>query len=161
VANLTLKKLPANSEQGLAWDNVIYGARSLGYVSALHQSLESSPNKQHITYYLPLSALTPKRERELALDRPLAEWRELIVSDLARAHPDIVELITEIDLWIWGHAMVRPIPGFIWGENRGQLADRFGRVHFAHSDMSGISIFEEAQYQGVVAADQVLRELAV
>jgi hypothetical protein len=32
-------------------------------------------------------------------------------------------------------------------------------VHFAHSDLSGLSIIEEAQAHGVRAADQVLARL--
>jgi hypothetical protein len=35
----------------------------------------------------------------------------------------------------------------------------FGRIHFAHSDLSGFSIFEEAQDPGVTAAQQVLDAL--
>jgi hypothetical protein len=35
-----------------------------------------------------------------------------------------------------------------------------GRVVFAHSDMSGISNFEEAQYHGVKAAKRVLAKLS-
>jgi hypothetical protein len=34
-----------------------------------------------------------------------------------------------------------------------------GRVYFAHSDMSGMSNFEEAQYHGIVAAKKILAEL--
>jgi len=31
---------------------------------------------------------------------------------------------------------------------------------FAHSDVSGLSLFEEAQFRGVTAADRVLRLIA-
>ena len=34
-----------------------------------------------------------------------------------------------------------------------------GRILFANSDLSGFSIFEEAQYRGVTAADLVVRKL--
>jgi hypothetical protein len=34
-------------------------------------------------------------------------------------------------------------------------------VHFAHSDASGLSLFEEAQYRGVAAAERVLAALGV
>jgi hypothetical protein len=34
-------------------------------------------------------------------------------------------------------------------------------VHFAHADASGMSLFEEANYQGVRAAEAVLRHLGV
>jgi hypothetical protein len=33
-----------------------------------------------------------------------------------------------------------------------------GRILFANSDLSGFSIFEEAQYRGVYAADSVLSQ---
>jgi hypothetical protein len=32
-------------------------------------------------------------------------------------------------------------------------------VHFAHSDLSGIALFEEAQDRGVLAAERVLARL--
>jgi hypothetical protein len=58
-----------------------------------------------------------------------------------------------------GHAMVRPAVGSIFSEERRRLAHRDGRILFANSDLSGISIFEEAQYHGVLAAQTVLERL--
>jgi len=57
-----------------------------------------------------------------------------------------------------GHAMIRPAVGSIFSEERGRLARRAprSRILFANSDLSGISIFEEAQYHGVEAAQAVL-----
>jgi hypothetical protein len=56
--------------------------------------------------------------------------------------------------------MVRPAPGFYSrGVNRYWTADRPG-IYFANSDLSGISIFEEAQYRGVQAAQRVLRRVS-
>ncbi len=55
--------------------------------------------------------------------------------------------------------MVRPRVGFIWSEARRRVLDRQSRIHFAHSDLSGYSIFEEAQYRGVLAAERVLNRL--
>ena len=59
----------------------------------------------------------------------------------------------------WGHAMVRPVPGFMWGKARARLAAPLGRIHLAHSDLSGMSLFEEAAYRGATAAETVLRAL--
>jgi hypothetical protein len=59
----------------------------------------------------------------------------------------------------FGHAMARPIPGAIFSEERRKLADLDGRLLFANSDLSGFSIFEEAQYRGVRAAEKVLHHL--
>jgi hypothetical protein len=64
--------------------------------------------------------------------------------------------VNNIDIMRWGHAMIRPTPGFIWGEHRVPLTRPVGNIHFAHSDLSGFSIFEEAQYRGVVAATWAL-----
>jgi hypothetical protein len=54
----------------------------------------------------------------------------------------------------FGHAMARPTPGFL--KARQSDGDRF---YFANSDQSGYSIFEEAQYRGVRAADEALQHL--
>ena len=51
--------------------------------------------------------------------------------------------------------MVRPVPGTISSEERVKLKRRDRRILFANSDLSGISIFEEAQFHGVKAAQAV------
>jgi hypothetical protein len=55
-----------------------------------------------------------------------------------------------------GHAMIRPAAGFMTSQERRRWLQPFGRIWFANSDLSGISIFEEAQYRGVEAARAVL-----
>jgi hypothetical protein len=45
----------------------------------------------------------------------------------------------------------------MWGPQRKELQKSVQNIHFAHSDLSGISIFEEAQYRGVLAAQKVLQ----
>jgi hypothetical protein len=57
--------------------------------------------------------------------------------------------------------MVRPTPGFLWGRARKQAAQPIGQIRFAHSDLRGFSIFEEAQYRGVLAAEQTLEALRI
>src|SRR5690606_41988905 len=58
-----------------------------------------------------------------------------VVADLSRAHPDLPDLVERVDIYKWGHAMVRPTPGFIWGEERTRAQAGPARVHFAHSDL--------------------------
>ncbi len=53
----------------------------------------------------------------------------------------------------------RPRPGLVWGEARARILGHRGRLHFAHADASGISIFEEANDRGVAAAEAVLAAL--
>jgi hypothetical protein len=59
----------------------------------------------------------------------------------------------------FGHAMARPKAGAIFHAQRRKLAALDGPLLFANSDLSGFSIFEEAQYRGVRAAEKVLRRL--
>ena len=155
VANLTVRRLPDDA----AWDNVLVDSPSLGYVVATHQNLRIAPGPSVLTYYLPLTAPNPAAAREWMLAREWRDWVSLILADLGQAHPDIESLVTHVDVMLWGHAMIRPVPGFVWGEARRGAAARHGAIRFAHSDMSGISVFEEAQYHGVRAAEEVLREL--
>jgi hypothetical protein len=64
-----------------------------------------------------------------------------------------------MDIMRMGHAMVRPSVGAIFSEERKRLPRLQGRIRFANSDLSGISIFEEAQYHGVEAAQRVLQRI--
>jgi len=160
VANLTLRAVPDEPAGGaLAWDNVLYDSPALGYVVATHQRLRTAPGPTVLTYYLPLTAVAPAVARERLLAVAREEWAGQILGDLARPHPGIRELTERLDVFRWGHAMVRPVPGFIWGDARATLSALRGRVHLAHSDLSGMSLFEEATYRGATAAEAVLRAL--
>ncbi|MFZ1642458.1 MAG: NAD(P)-binding protein [Candidatus Contendobacter sp.] len=162
VANLNLRGFPEERRGApLAWDNVLYDSDALGYVVATHQHLVAHQEQTVFTWYHALSDRPPDRERQRLLDTPWATWAEKILRDLSRPHPDIRQLVTRLDLVRWGHAMVRPRPGFVWGEARQRLLNVQDRVLFAHSDLSGYSIFEEANYYGVLAAERVLESLSI
>jgi hypothetical protein len=161
VANVTLNAMPVGKGMDLAWDNVIFGSDSLGYVVATHQDVQRVPRRTVLTYYQPLDDDEPAVARQKALTRTYDDWCELILSDLSKAHPDIADHVTHLDVWLWGHAMVRPVPGFIWGKTRLQMQQPIGNIAFAHSDMSGIAIFEEAYSRGVQAADWLLDQLKI
>ena len=155
VANLTVDRPP----DGAAWDNVLYDSPSLGYVVATHQDLRTAPGPSVLTWYLPLAVPNPDAARAWMLAQEWRDWASLILADLVQAHPDIESRVSRIDVMLWGHAMIRPAPGFIWGEARRRAAAPHGAIRFAHSDMSGISVFEEAQYHGVRAAEEVMQAL--
>ncbi len=162
VANLSLRAFPkASRGMPLAWDNVIMNSDSLGYVVATHQSLATHPTETVLTYYHALADGSPLEQRKRLLATSWSDWIESILYDLSRPHPDIRELVSRIDIIRWGHAMVRPRVGFIWSEARRRIIEYNSRIHFAHSDLSGYSIFEEAQYRGVLAAERVLDRLGV
>lgn len=157
VANLFLRDRPANRGFVPAWDNVFYESTSLGYVTATHQR-----GRRHgptvLTWYHAMTSGDPRGARESLLSASREEWVEAIVTDMERAHPEITSLVERIDMCRWGHAMVRPRPGFVWGKARRRAALPVGRVHMACTDLSGVALIEEAQYHGVRAAEEVLRE---
>lgn len=157
VANLTLRDRPRSVGVEMAWDNVLYDSPSLGYVCATHQSLRDH-GPTVLTYYLPLTGRNVSVERSRLLHTSWRQWVEFILSDLSRAHPDLDRLIQSVDVYRWGHGMVRPVPGFLWGPARRAAAEPItSQIFFAHSDLSGLALFEEAQYWGIHAAEQVLR----
>jgi glycine/D-amino acid oxidase-like deaminating enzyme len=159
TANLTLDRLPEENGFDTAWDNVIYDSPALGYVVATHMSLRSRIERSVWTFYWALAHGAPRAMRQMLLDRDWPYWREEILRDLARAHKDIRECVSRIDVMRMGHAMARPVPGFLGSESRRRFAESKGPVYYANSDLSGFSIFEEAQYRGVAAADRALKDI--
>ncbi len=160
TANLTLERIPA-SRGGMppAWDNVAMDSPTLGYVDAMHQSVRSHVDKTVWTFYWALAQGSARQNREALLARDWGYWKEAILSDLERVHPDIRSCVSRIDIMRFGHAMARPKPGTIFSPERLALVRHRDGLFFANSDLSGFSIFEEAQYRGVTAADSALVRL--
>ena len=159
TANLTLEHWPRERGMPAAWDNVIYKSPALGYVVATHQSLRTTEERTVWTFYWALADGTPTANRAFLLAHDWSFWKEAILADLERAHPDIRGCVSRIDVMRWGHAMVRPAIGFLSVRERFQRLAHPERLYFAHSDLSGLSLFEEAQYRGVQAADRALAAL--
>jgi len=155
VANLHLHARPRETGFPLAWDNVAYDSPSLGYVVATHQrGVDHGPTV--LTYYYPLLDDNPQAGRTRLSSLGWAEWADIALVDLERIHPDIRPLVDRLDVMRWGHAMIRPKPGLRFGPPRTAALRPFRGVHFAHSDLSGVSLFEEAFYHGLRAAEEVL-----
>jgi hypothetical protein len=163
VANLTLRDRPkasSNRDFPLAWDNVLYDSESLGYVVATHQrGLDRGPTV--FTYYYPLCDENARAARTRLLETGWQGWADVALTDLTRAHSDIRNLVERLDVMRWGHAMIRPRTGFMWGTARREAAKPFRSIHFAHSELSGVALFEEAFDHGLRAADEVLRSIRV
>ena len=155
TANLTIEHPP----EDVAWDNVIYDSPTLGYVDATHMSLRTFIDRSMWTFYWALAERSPSESRTLLLEKDWMYWREAILNDLHRAHPDIRSRVSSIDIMRIGHAMARPVPGFLSSETRKHFAESNGPIYYANSDLSGFSIFEEAQYRGVTAADRALKAI--
>ena len=159
TANLTLDRLPDSYGTDPTWDSVFMDSPTLGYVDATHQSLRSHVDRTVWTFYWALADGTPSESRRLLLNRDWSYWKDAILHDLERVHPDIRRCVSRIDIMRMGHAMARPKVGAIFSPERRSLAKARGRILFANSDLSGFSIFEEAQHRGVTAADRLIHEV--
>jgi glycine/D-amino acid oxidase-like deaminating enzyme len=158
VANLTLRARPKEPTFPLAWDNVLRDSESLGYVVATHQSLKDH-GPTVLTWYRPFAGpdVEAERARLRAMDWP--SCARMVMDDLRPAHPDLEGLVSRLDVMRWGHAMVRPEPGLMWDPGLLALARPWGRVHFAHTELSGLALFEEAQDHALRAAEEVMKAL--
>jgi hypothetical protein len=101
-----------------------------------------------------------------------AQLRDQALQDLQAAHPDITRRAQRVDITRYGHAMA--VPTGVLGEKNAQwpaknlnsllskseyLKKQYpaipipatARLHFAHSDWSGYSVFEEAFTRGLHA----------
>jgi hypothetical protein len=160
VANLTLSSPPqTRAGHSLAWDNVLHDSAALGYVVATHQQLRYAPGPTVITWYRALHEESAFRRSRLLQGRDT--WAEEVLADLSRPHPEIRELTTRIDIHRHAHAMIRPLPGRLWSGLRNCFEAGRPGLQFAHADVSGLSLFEEANFRGVLAAERTLARLGV
>ena len=157
VANLHLDKaLLDRPGAAPSWDNVSYGSAGLGYVNVQHQSLSPLPGATVLTAYRPLLST----QRISLLDQPWQHWAGAMVDDLATTHPDLPRKLKRIDLTRHGHAMSIPLPGV-----RGHAAlqalreGRTPRLQWAHADLAGYSVFEEAFTAGDTAGRAAAKAL--
>lgn len=137
----------------------------LGYVDAMHQSTRPHAGPTVLTAYWALGDgdEASRRARRLALAQDdWRPWALTVLQDLARAHPDLLGQVSELTLTRYGHAMAIPAPGV-----RGSAAlqalgrpDLAPRLHFAHADLAGYSVLEEAFTRGHAAGVAAVRALA-
>ncbi len=149
VANLHVRE-PLLQRQGAepAWDNVVYQSDGLGYVDAMHQSLRSAPGATVLTVYWAL----PIEQRSALLHEPASSWASRVLADLLPTHPDLPAKLQDLALTRHGHAMSVPLPGVRSSAALAALRAQRGRVRFAHADLAGYSVFEEAYTAGWLAA---------
>lgn len=158
VANLQCERPPIDRGGAPpAWDNVIHGSAALGYVDAMHQSLRPHPGPTVLTAYWALGGDDPSQAiaaRKSLLEDSAESWARRVLDDLAVAHPDLPRHVRQVDLMRYGHAMSIPVPGLRGHAALQALAGPGARVRFAHADLSGYSVFEEAFFHGTRAAMQ-------
>jgi hypothetical protein len=161
VANLHLDRRPDGAAGAPpAWDNVLHGADGLGYVVATHQSLRTHEGPTVLTYYRSFHGPDPAAARRALLEASWGSLRDDVLRDLGAPHPGLASQVRRLDVMRYGHAMVRPEPGFVCSQALAAAgAALTGPVHLAHADLSGLSLFEEAFEWGSRAAFRVRRRL--
>ncbi len=161
VSNVHLDHpLPEKHGTPLAWDNILYEGETLGYVVNHHQKMRRYPGPSVLTCYRTFDTLTPAAARQQLLNTPADTWKARTLAELRQVYPDLPAGVSRIDLFRHGHAMARPTPGTLFNSARERLSSLDHRfLSLAHADLSGFSLFEEAQYRGVEAAAHALRRL--
>jgi len=149
VANLQIDA-PLLQRQGVppSWDNVVYGQADLGYVDAAHQSLRPVPGATVLTAYHALGA----SDRPRLLQGSAADWAAHALQALTPLLPDLPGKLRQVALTRHGHAMAIPTPGLRGHPALAALRAERGRVRFAHADLAGYSVFEEAFTIGTLVA---------
>ena len=154
VAAIFLKEPLAAGQT--TWDNVLYDSPSLGYVVADHQQGDG----RVLMYYWPfVEQLAHARHALLAQDHSF--WTAQILADLSRVHPEIEDLVERVDLYRWGHGMMRPSPESLWGPTAAWRQQPMERIFFASCDATGLPLCEEAMFSGILAAEQAMACLGV
>lgn len=160
VANILLIPNEKFNKKLLAWDNVLFYGKGLGYIYNQHQDSSFPSEKISITYYYTVRDVAMHKRRKFVHDKSTEYWKEFIINDLELAHPDIRSQIESMSINIWGHGMVSPRPHFILNQELKKYGEPIeNKIFFAHSDLAGISIFEEAFHQGWRAAHDILNTL--
>lgn len=159
VANFLMRDFPAElPEAPLSWDNVVYQEPGLGYVVSTHQDIRAAPpGKTVFSAYVALSDRTPDEARKWLMRASAQELVELASADLKTAYGwKFGACVERVDITLRGHAMAAPLPGFRSNAGLKALRELDGPIVFAHADLSGFSVFEEAAWWGCEAARKVL-----
>ncbi len=149
VAQLHCDRPPHSQGVAQAWDSVRFDGRGLGVVSSAWQTGRYG-GPTTLSYYEPVADI------HSLVGASWQDEADAVLSDLAPGHRDLRERVQRIDVWHWGHGTVVPTVGLHEGPGLTALAAPVGRVHIAHTDLSGLSLFEEASWHGMRAAEAVL-----
>lgn len=159
VASLTVDRSILETKFPLSWDTVRFGTETLGYVNATHQSPAQPKNQTVISFYHAWTQGSAREARLKLRDMSDLELQKFILTELEKLHPGIHDHVHDIACKVWGHGMIAPQVGFLWGQRRQLVPRKQNGIVFAHSDMSGISVFEEAHHQGYQAVLEILQRI--
>jgi len=161
VSNFILHGFPPEQDYRdcpLAWDNAVYDSPSMGYVVSTHQLIRvAKPERTVFSAYQSLSAKAPTDVRQWLLKASQDEVVDEAATDLLKVYgPDIWQFTGSLHITQRGHAMASPAPGFLHNTGLAALREGGMGLHFAHADLSSLSIFEEASWWGWKAASDIL-----
>lgn len=164
VASVELSQRPGGIGAALSWDNVPVHADNLGYVVATHLEPLTQRNAEGtvITYYQPMPADDVEGLRQRRTDLlagSLDHWCDHVGNELEAMHPGIGATVRRMHIARWGHAMIRPVPGVLFGPGRATAAAPVGRIQPCSTDVAGLPLFEEAFCAGVRAAELAVARL--
>jgi predicted NAD/FAD-dependent oxidoreductase len=156
VAGVSVRQVPPGPGVSLAWDNVAIDESHLGYVVANHGASrrETDPGRV-LAYYEPLLAEAgPElvQERRWLFESSLQALAQRVESSLVRMHPRLAPEIESIAIARWGHAMVRPEVGIM--SQLQPLRWPAPNVECCGTDSTGLPLFEQAFYSGILAASR-------
>ncbi|WP_374336828.1 NAD(P)-binding protein [Leeia sp.] len=164
VSSFGLNRFPEEARGvELAWDNILHEGPGLGYVVATHQWLRTAkPQHTVFTAYQALSRQGPGDARRWLLQANREVLYDMAMCDLRQVYGrmDWWRAAREVEITVRGHGMSTPRPGFLTHPGLRALREHSGPILFAHSDLSGLSLFEEASWWGVQAANRVLGNAA-
>jgi hypothetical protein len=159
VGNFLMRSFPAERPAApLSWDNVVYQEPGLGYVVSTHQDIRATPpDKTVFSAYVALSDRSPEQARKWMQQASAQDLVSLASADLKAAYGiRFAPCVERVDITLRGHAMAAPLPGFRSNAGLKALREADGPIVFAHADLSGFSVFEEASWWGCEAARRVL-----
>ncbi|KRC85577.1 amine oxidase [Achromobacter sp. Root83] len=159
VSNFVMEGYPIEAPgEPLSWDNVVYQGQALGYVVSTHQLLRVARSPRSVfTAYHALSGQTPQAARDWLTRASPEALRDEAAADLIAAYgKEFWRHARQLEITVRGHAMASPLCGYLSNPGLAALRDVDGPVLFAHADLSGYSVFEEASWWGVTAAGRIL-----
>lgn len=160
VAQVHVDRTPA----GLAYDNWVYGDLFFTDLIVADWTSHEDPASAPLDRPNVLTVYCPRLEpgaRKAMLTTPMDDYVAAILTDLERVIPGVLDTVTQVDLYRWGHAMLAPTRGFVFGAPRVGAQAPQGGIHFANTDVDGLPAFENAVAAGVRAADEVAAALGV
>ena len=146
---------PIENGAELAWDNVIYDSPALGYVNATHMSLARHIERNRLDLLLVARRTHARAKPAACCSQKIGATGRKPSSTISSAPiPTSASASRASTSCAWATPWSGPRPGFCSPNARARWLNPRRASHFANSDLSGISIFEEAQYRGVTPPNE-------